>query len=199
MPAEDWMAAGGWYRPADSFTIFYRPSGHGDAFLMAWLTAAAQAAGNDPGPHSVFAQLADPQAPGVCMKCHTADRDQEGTAMRINWRPAHNEPGAHPFTTFRHTAHFSLTGDNGCQTCHTLNPKSDYARYFTAGTASAVNRDPHQFQSNFLPLSKATCVQCHKPADAGDGCLLCHEYHVGTFTAKVVPAGKMLNVARKSE
>jgi hypothetical protein len=196
MPAEDWMAAGGWYRPTDSFTIFYRPSGHADPFLMAWLTAAARAAQTDSGPNSVFAQLADPQAPGVCMKCHTADI--EGGVVAVNWRPAHTEPNAHPFTTFRHAAHFSLTGDNGCQTCHALNPKSDYARYFTAGTASAVNRDPRQFQSNFLPLSKAACVQCHKPADAGDGCLLCHEYHTGAFTAKSVFPGKMLSVARKT-
>jgi predicted CXXCH cytochrome family protein len=186
---EEWMAAGGWYRPPETFTIFYRPSGHADDFLVAWLTAAAQGAGKDPGGRAVFERLADPQAPGVCMKCHTAD--QVGNEVVVNWQPAHTEPGAHPFTTFQHTPHFSLTGDNGCQTCHTLNPKSDYAQYFTAGAASGVNRDPARFQSNFQPLAKAVCAQCHKPANAGDGCLLCHEYHTGTFSAKLVAEGKL--------
>lgn len=31
-PAE-WVAAGGWFRPADSFTLYYRPTGHADTFL----------------------------------------------------------------------------------------------------------------------------------------------------------------------
>jgi hypothetical protein len=189
MQREDWMAGGGWYRPPEAFTIFYRPSGHADAFLMAWLTAAAQAEGKDAGAHDAFEKLADPQAPGVCMKCHTADQD--GRAITINWQPAHTEPGAHPFTAFQHAPHFSLTGDNGCQSCHTLNPKSQYAQYFTAGTAGEPNRDPGRFQSDFKPLAKAVCAECHKPADAGDGCLVCHEYHTGTFSAKLVVEGKM--------
>jgi hypothetical protein len=187
-PREEWMAAGGWYRPPDNFTIFYRPSGHADAFLEAWLTAGAQAAGNDPAAQRVFEKLADPQAPGVCMKCHTADR--EGDTLQVNWKPAQTEPNAHPFTTFQHTTHFSLVGDNGCQSCHTLNPKSDYPQYFTAGAAAVVNRDPHRFQSNFQPLSKQVCVACHKPTDAGDGCLLCHQYHTGVFAPKLVAGVK---------
>jgi predicted CXXCH cytochrome family protein len=123
------------------------------------------------------------------MKCHTADQD--GAAITVNWQPAHTEFNAHPFTTFKHTPHFSLTGDNGCQTCHTLNPKSGYAQYFAASADSGVNRDPHRFESNFKALDKAVCVACHKPSDAGDGCLLCHQYHTGTFAPKLVAEGKL--------
>jgi hypothetical protein len=191
---EDWMANGGWYRPPDNFTIFYRPSGHADGFLVAWLTAAGRAGNSDPVERGIFARLADPQAPGVCMKCHTAD--QAGSSLVVNWQPAHTEPGEHPFTAFQHTPHFSLTGDNGCQSCHTLNPKSEYAQFFIADTAAgAVNHDPHRFQSNFQPLSKETCASCHKPTDAGDGCLLCHEYHTGTFAAKLVAEGKLPGIS----
>jgi hypothetical protein len=185
---EEWTTAGGWYRSQDGFTLFYRPSGHADAFLVAWLTAAAQMERNDAVARGAFQKLADQQAPGVCMKCHTADKRAEGVA--INWLPAHPEPNAHPFTTFKHTSHFSLIGDKGCQTCHTLNPKSDYAKYFTGDTGSEANRDPHRFQSNFKPLAKAVCVECHKPKVAGDACLLCHQYHTGIFAAKLAGEGK---------
>src|SRR5205814_3220498 len=30
---EEWTTAGGWYRSQGGFTLFYRPSGHADAFL----------------------------------------------------------------------------------------------------------------------------------------------------------------------
>jgi hypothetical protein len=194
-PAEEWAAAGGWYRPKESFTIFYRPSGHADAFLVAWLTTAAQMAQSDSGFSDVFQRLVDPQAPGVCMKCHTADKN--GNTITVNWLPAHLEPNAHPFTAFKHTAHFSLIGDKGCQTCHSLNPNSSYPKYFARDSGSLANHDPHRFQSNFKPLAKALCAECHKPRVAGDGCLLCHQYHTGIFAAKVVGGGRIQSVSAK--
>ncbi len=190
-PAEEWTVAGGWYRPQDSFTIFYRPSGHADPFLAAWLTATAEMSVGSALARDAFQKLADPQAPGLCMKCHTADRTSAG--MTVNWLPAHLEPNVHSFTVFKHTAHFSLMGDKGCQTCHALNPKSEYAKYFKIDNAEA-NRDPHRFESNFNPLTKAQCVQCHKPKVAGDSCLLCHRYHTGTFAMQLVGKGKELQL-----
>jgi hypothetical protein len=182
-PAEEWTVAGGWYRPQDSFTIFYRPSGHADPFLAAWLTSTAEISTVSALARDAFQKLADPQAPGLCMKCHTADRT--GTAISVNWLPAHLEANVHPFTVFKHTAHFSLMGDKGCQTCHALNPKSEYANYFTGDTGSEANRNPHRFQSDFKPVAKTVCIECHKPKVAGDACLLCHQYHTGTFAAKL--------------
>lgn len=44
-PAEERVAAGGWYRPAESFTLYYRPGGHADPFLVAWLTASTRLGG----------------------------------------------------------------------------------------------------------------------------------------------------------
>jgi hypothetical protein len=181
--AEEWTTAGGWYRSQGGFTLFYRPSGHADAFLVAWLTAAAQMERNDSWARDVFQKLADPRAPGVCMKCHTADKT--GETVVINWLPAHRESDAHPFTTFKHTSHFSLTGDKGCQTCHTLNPESDYAKYFDGDLRSQADRDPTRFRSSFNSLSKQVCMECHKPQIAGDSCLLCHQYHTGTFVTEV--------------
>lgn len=186
--AEDWMATGGWYRPAKSFTLFYRPAGHADSFLRAWLTVlAGMSTGSPDGTaHSAFRKLADPAAPGACMKCHTADAARGAT--HVNWLPAHPEPHAHLFTVFDHTAHFSLVGNRGCQTCHRLAPESEYAKFFVS-TDGALLDDPSRFASNFAPLSKAVCAECHKPQIAGDNCLLCHRYHTGTFAPNVQEAG----------
>ena len=205
-PVEEWTAAGGWYHPQDSFTISYRPSGHADPFLAAWLTATAEMSAGSALARDAFQELADPQAPGLCMKCHTADRTS--TAVTVNWLPARLEPTAHSFTVFKHTAHFSLMGDKGCQTCHVLSPKSEYAKYFKSAsrTDSSVgdidngeaNRYSHRFESNFKPLTKAQCVQCHKPKVAGDDCLLCHRYHTGTFATKLVGGGKIESASAKT-
>ena len=183
--AEDWMRAGGWYRPPDSYTLFYRPSGHADAFIKAWITVSAQLTrGPDQeSARAVFGSLSDPHTPGVCMKCHTVDDTRE--AVAINWQPAHPEPHMHSFTNFNHAAHFSILGDKGCQKCHIFNPQADYAKYFDGDLRSQADRDPTRFQSSFNSLSKQVCLQCHKPQIAGDSCLLCHQYHTGSFVTEV--------------
>jgi hypothetical protein len=183
--AEDWMMAGGWYRPPESYTLFYRPSGHADAFIKAWLTVAAQLTrGPDQeSARAVFADLTDPRTPGVCMKCHTVDDTRQ--AIAINWQPAHPEPHMHSFTNFNHTAHFSILGDKGCQKCHILNPQADYAKYFTSDLRSQADHDPARFQSSFNSLSKQVCIECHKPQIARSSCLLCHQYHTGSFVTEV--------------
>ncbi|HEX4666638.1 MAG TPA: hypothetical protein VH207_08555 [Chthoniobacterales bacterium] len=164
-PAEEWVSAGGWYRPAESFTLYYRPNGHADPFLVAWLTASAHLSGIF-GPGALAARdalqrLSDPQTAGLCMKCHTVD--ENGARPVIRWRPVESEPKAKTFTTFNHSAHFSLVRDAGCQMCHRINPAAEYAKYFSGPTGAEADRDPSRFASNFSPLSKALCLRCHKP------------------------------------
>ena len=105
-PAEEWVAAGGWYRPAESFTLFYRPKGHADPFLVAWLTAAARLSGTAGSPEArqAFQRLTDPQNPGLCMKCHTVS--ESGTKPVVHWRPVESEPKEKTFTTFNHSGAF---------------------------------------------------------------------------------------------
>jgi hypothetical protein len=184
MAPEDWMATGGWYRPLKSFTLLYRPVGHADPFFTAWLTTLAGMSNDSSGniARAAFRKLADPEAPGACMKCHTVDGGNG--ALQVNWLPARPEPNAHPFTAFNHTAHFSLLTDQGCQTCHRLAPESEYPKFFMP-TDGALPENPHMFASNFAPLSKELCAECHKPQAAGDNCLLCHRYHTGIFAAEL--------------
>ncbi|MDB6115334.1 MAG: hypothetical protein JWQ62_2279 [Lacunisphaera sp.] len=178
--AEDRVAAGGWYRQDETYTINYRPGGHADSFLTAWLEGTA---GNQaPAAQAIFVQLSGDRAPGVCMKCHTVDRS--GPAIAVNWHAARPSADVRPFTTFKHDAHFSLMGAQGCSTCHTLDAKADYAGGFGA------NRDPAVFHSNFAPMSKNICAACHQPARAGDNCLECHNYHTGETKNLRVRAGE---------
>lgn len=166
--AEARVIAGGWYRLDDSYTLHYRPVGHADTFIQAWLdgTAASSAV----AAKRIFSQLSAESAPGGCVKCHTVD--QTATTV-VNWRTATTTAGHQPFTKFKHAAHFSLMGDQGCMTCHTFAVGADYAGSFGA------NRNPLRFRSNFAPLTKDTCVNCHQPGRTGESCLQCHNYHTG--------------------
>ena len=175
--AERRVTEGGWYRRDETYTLYYRPGGHADPFLTAWLDATA----HDPAPaaRAIFAQLSDPLAPGLCMKCHSIDATKTTTV--VNWQAARPQPNLHPFTFFKHAAHFSLMGDQGCKTCHALDPKSEYA------TAFGSNRNPAVFHSNFAPLNKNTCTNCHQPGAAGASCQQCHKYHTGTLQTLRAP------------
>ena len=167
--AEARVAEGGWYRRDEAYTIYYRPHGHADEFLTAWLETSAR---NDrPAAQAIFAQLSAKGAPGLCMKCHTVD-DTPGGAV-VNWLTARPEPHQRSFTTFKHAPHFSLMGVQGCSTCHVMDAKSDY------GSAFGGARDPKVFHSSFAPLTKDSCVACHQPQLAGSSCLQCHNYHTG--------------------
>jgi hypothetical protein len=114
--AEERVAEGGWYRRDETYTLNYRPSGHADAFLTAWLETSAK--GTLPAAQAIYTELASPKAPGVCMKCHTTDR--VGNTSQVNWLTARPQPLNRPFTTFKHAPHFSLMGVQGCMACHVM-------------------------------------------------------------------------------
>ncbi|MEP6820865.1 MAG: hypothetical protein ABI946_00785 [Chthoniobacterales bacterium] len=189
IPAEQWVSAGGWYRPRDSFTLFYRPVGHADPFLVAWLTAAARLQSQSPSgdAHTALEKLSDPQSPGLCFKCHTTEASSAVTT--VNWKPAQPDAAGRPFTTFDHSTHFSLVGDQGCQTCHTLNAKSEYPKFFTSQAGGDTPGAAMKFQSNFAPISKMLCAECHQPRVAGDGCIICHRYHAAPKAGKLAEIG----------
>jgi predicted CXXCH cytochrome family protein len=174
---ESWVSNGGWYRDDNTYTLYYRPGGHADAFLATWLDAAGRGAANPATAVAatlVLHELSDSKAPGLCAKCHSIDTTANGAHL-VRWHAPRPDPQDHPATKFNHSAHFSLLSDHGCQTCHVLNPKADYMSSFAADTP------PGHFQSNFQSLPKATCSACHQASVAGQSCQLCHNYHTGTF------------------
>jgi len=184
---EDWSEVGGWY--LDEFILRYRPVGHGDGFVKAWLDVTGRSTGG-PGESAgrrIFESLADAKSPGLCAKCHSVDASEakDEKALAVNWPARHPVLGEKPFTAFFHTAHFSLLGEKGCLTCHALDTKTAYAQSFK-------DNNPATFASNFGPVEREKCAECHTPEEAADNCLICHNYHISTFPSATPSTAKMM-------
>lgn len=173
IPDDQWAAGGGWYR--DEFSLIYQPWGHADGFLRAWLNVSAGASGlaGESVARDIFRSLSAPRAPGVCIKCHSVDASADGT-LSVNWIGSRPDTHHQPFTRFSHTSHFSLLEEKGCLTCHTTDADADFQSGFKGN-------DPTTYASNFKPVDRLFCAQCHTSELAGDACTACHNYHVGDF------------------
>jgi hypothetical protein len=193
--AEDWAVAGGWYRSADNFTLYYRPTGHADAFLAIWLTVAGRLSADPRNwvAQSLFTAMSDPKAPGLCAKCHSIDNSPSGDARIVNWHADQPRTDFHAITKFDHAAHFSLLSQQGCQTCHQLRPQGAYL------TAFDGNFDPSKFESNFGSVSKATCANCHNDKVARHDCQLCHSYHTGLVGNKISETGVLRVLEKRAQ
>ena len=174
--ANKWTSAGGWYR--DQFTLLYRPTGHADDFLRSWMDLTGASDSNY--AKSVFASLTARQAVGRCAKCHSSDKITEA-ALKPNWVAARPVKEFRKFTGFSHAAHSKLFNDKACLGCHVRDDDSKYLDAFK-------NNDPAVFQSNFKPMERQTCARCHTPQLAAESCVLCHQYHVGSFPPAITAA-----------
>jgi len=173
---EVWAQTGGWYR--QDFTIRYRPTGHADQFLRAWLDFAGGGYGSS--LHDLFGPIFDTLSPkdavGRCSKCHSID-DQAGAKL-VNWKPFDPNALKNRFTNYSHKPHVELIGTKTCVKCHELQPaKSEFITTYERG-------DPANYTSNFKPLDKAVCSSCHSQQTAWENCTLCHGYHVLDANAK---------------
>ena len=92
----------------------------------------------------------------------------------------------------KHAPHFSVLDEEGRLTFHVLETDTDYMEAF-------ADHDPLTFESNFESLKKSQCSDCHVPRKAGDGCVVCHNYHVGTFPPLTVSTAGMTKEAKPSE
>lgn len=158
---EAWMEWGGWYLQDLDFSIRYRPVGHADQFIRAWLDLTGESVSPDDDARSIFADLSRPGAVGVCTKCHTTDRQADGSSQ-INWALRSASLEMHGVTSFSHAVHFPVIGERKCLTCHDLEQTDDSEPTST---------------SSFRPMTIATCTQCHGPEQASVRCLSCHNYH----------------------
>ena len=176
--AERWARSGGWYW--EEQILYYRPVGHADKFVQSWVDAVT---GSPTVPAArIFADLAGENAVGSCSKCHSIDEDhgdetadqEPRESYRMNWMGRQAELNTKTFTRFSHQTHADLLSETGCATCHQLDADADYAQAYEG-------HDPKDFDSNFTPMDINTCAACHTPSNAGDGCFLCHNYHIGSF------------------
>ena len=176
---ETWSEYGGWYRK--DYAVLYRPSGHADGFLRAWLdfSAAARVEANSTLLAPVFELLTHKDAQGRCTKCHNIESSPDG-GVSIAWGVASPSQKKRPFTLFSHAPHLSILDKQGCMTCHELN-KSKKPDQPVAQSGPKTN------VSNFKPIAKAACVVCHSSGRAPQDCGQCHTYHVAATKPPMTP------------
>lgn len=166
--AEDWAELGGWYR--GDYAISYKPTGHADTFLKAWLDFTGGLYGRGGVAASVFDMLTSEDAHGSCTKCHSVDAGPKGSRV-VQWHPSSVKDKSRTFTTFVHEPHFPLVDKRGCLTCHELADTKDFEEAYLVP-------DPAKAEFNFKPVAKQVCVDCHKQDAARQNCSLCHNYHI---------------------
>jgi len=166
--------AGAWFWDDSTLTIRYRPAAHADPVFTSWLEILATAPNLERQPviPAVLKELTNPTAAGLCVSCHSVEQ-AEGRPLTINWRAHARSAGPRTFTKFSHGPHLVLSRLSDCTACHAINDAADT-------TASYVDVNPQRFVSEFLPMSKRQCVECHTATAAGDACQSCHNYHVGS-------------------
>jgi len=167
---ESWADNGGWYR--QDFTIRYRPSGHADRFLQAWLDYAGSGYGAKLHDRfaPIFGELSSSDAVGRCTKCHSVD--DEAGAKSVNWQPFDPNGIRNRFTNFSHQPHIELLDSKTCVKCHELKQTENlYLKTYESG-------NPTDNAPNFTPLQKSVCANCHSQQASMESCTLCHGYHV---------------------
>lgn len=173
-------ANSGWFRDDLSLSITYRPIGHADQFLVSW-TDFASSVSNADCRHEIqplFEKLTSPiNGVGLCSSCHTVDR-QNDLSFVTNWKAEYRNPAIREFTKFSHAPHLVL---QECSDCHVMDATMDKTEQF-------LGFDGGLIKSNFLPITKTSCVKCHAEGQAESGCTTCHNYHVGAAALLASPA-----------
>jgi len=160
-------------------SIRYHVGGHADSVVTAWVETAFRTARDDAdedrkalGTLALNALMDPDSGPGACGKCHrtavlrsAGNPDAEGPA----W--GYRSVVRRPHTAYSHRPHVTLLGpDVACPECHVLDEQIDYSAYFEASESAT-------FESNFSPIAKDTCEQCHRAGGVRVDCQLCHLYH----------------------
>ncbi len=171
----------GWFRNDQSFQISYRPSGHSDDCLESWIELAAKIenANARPETKSLFDKTLSMAGIGLCRTCHTVDQLPEGN-FNVNWKSEYRDLSKRSFTEFSHGPHLIQPKLQDCSHCHQLDLELGNAESFVSLIPDADVSNT----SNFLPITKSNCTNCHQPKQAGSGCTQCHNYHVGTKVTK---------------
>ncbi len=175
--AEGWAEFGGWYRK--DFAVLYKPTGHADPFMKAWLDFSGHLYSNKKSNVSapVFNLLTHKDAQGQCTKCHSVEGGGLGN-RKVQWGPSSVADKNGRFTNFVHEPHFRLLDDRGCLTCHEMDTPKEFEK-------SYQTLNPARSAANFKPVEKKLCATCHKKDEARQDCQLCHSYHVTPLTTPI--------------
>lgn len=168
---------GGWY--ADMLEIRYKPAGHADPVAKSWVEFALAVSKNqddeDKASRAIAMRdqiLSVKEGVGGCVKCHaiTEVKDSTGGArLIVDW--SYGKDYDRPYVRYKHDEHIEILGTKtSCSNCHIVNKEVDYM-------ASYKDYDPSAWLSNFDPVRKKTCMQCHSENQIDLECQSCHKYH----------------------
>lgn len=189
---------GNWSINSGNYAVTYKPGRHADPFLKAcldlcaaYVPMSARDVADLPLAERAavdqFKKLSAPDSAGLCLKCHTVDRQPNGQ-LAVNWLGYRTRPYRKSFTTFSHEPHLKTLGSAGCTKCHVRDQKLQvYRREFHHRDLSPNFSQRAMATSGFRSMRKAQCATCHTPQSAGDSCLQCHSYHVGHFPPPRLP------------
>ncbi|MGL4514903.1 MAG: hypothetical protein ACRCT8_17595 [Lacipirellulaceae bacterium] len=186
---EDRRTGGGWWVDDRGLALRYRPAGHDDPFLRAWLDLIAAL----PAEHAALrdaclAEFARPEAPGQCLECHGVERSTGRVAIHWRGRDRLGEPRG--FTKFSHRPHLTQPELADCTHCHKSTAAPVEATAAKAKQLVLVSSESPTAAADFAPIAKTSCSACHRPHAAGDHCTQCHHYHVSPLAIEpryVVP------------
>lgn len=172
--ANSYGPSGSWSSDTATLSVRYRPAVHADPVLGSWLAVLANTPNLESRPlaAATFKELTRPTAPGLCASCHSVEQHSTNT-LAINWRATDHTTEPRGFTKFAHGPHLVLPQLANCTACHAIDAAANTA-------TSYATTNPQQFASEFKPITKQFCSQCHTPTAAGDRCQMCHNYHVQT-------------------
>lgn len=168
------VAKGGWFRDDSIFQVSYRPGGHADPCIQSWtdLIASLPDANVRVETSELFKQLTNVNGIGLCRSCHTVDQ-LDDDSFQVNWIPEYRDITRRGFTRFAHGPHLIQPLLQNCTHCHELDETLSNSQSF-------VEFDPSNAMSNFKPVKKSNCSNCHHKDRTNNGCTQCHNYHVGS-------------------
>ena len=190
LPGTPGVRTGPWSE--EKYALFYRPSGHQDDFVRAWLDLSIELMQMlEPSPQggfgppeaaaALFDELADgssdpgkARGAGRCTKCHSQIQGVAGQ-ISLAWASRRGDPLRNMYTRFMHADHLGdrLGAEEICEDCHQRTMESNILSAYEPGASESA------FSSNYQPLQVAQCTECHAPGQqASDSCLSCHNYHV---------------------
>lgn len=190
----------GWRRDDQSFKLVYYVAKHSDSFwpdLQRW-QASLELGGQQTPAQLLRGWLTKPGTAGDCLSCHSpqvvlASNRSVSEEPLNEWMSAMRLPERKGFTRFNHSPHLLQLK---CSECHELDAqtaegvaraKAHLANWSTGDLPSQSNMgDGRVKQSDFAPIGRATCIQCHRQEQAPSSCTTCHAYHVDQEWAKTL-------------
>ena len=132
--------------------------------LATWLSVLAETPDLNQRPvaAAMFKELSKANRPG-CVRRAIVSSETLTNQLAINWRAYDRTAEPRGFTKFSHGPHLLLPQLADCTHCHAIDDAASAA-------AAYADLDPARFVSDFAPMSKRQCAECHTAKAAGDAC-----------------------------